>query len=214
MRYLIILSLSVALLIILEHREHKQSATKATTTTKTTISTKTQADKFTPQQHQAIKQAISGFGSKIVDGVATYTLPGGGKVSFRKGTFGDKFTSFLGVHPNKVGERFIFDNLEFSTGSANLSAYSLKEVAELAKVLKAFPKVHIHIEGHTDALGDPTKNIALSLARANAISNQLVASGINAYRFTRQGLGSAKPANESDPTAKENRRVEIVITKR
>jgi len=163
---------------------------------------------------KAVGGAVAGFGSKVVDGVKSFTLPGGGKVSFREGTFGDKFTSFLGMGSTKVGERFTFDNLTFATGSANLDANSLKEVAECAKVLKAFPKVHINIEGHTDSRGDAAKNKALSLARANAVKNQLIASGINGNRLTTQGLGSDKPANAANTAAAENRRVEVVVTKR
>lgn len=162
----------------------------------------------------AIGGAVKGFGSKVVDGIKSFELPGGGKVSFREGTFGDKFTSFLGVNSNKVGERFTFDNLTFATGSANLDSKSLKEVSELSKVLKAFPKVHIDIEGHTDSRGDAAKNKALSLARATAVKNKLVESGINANRLTTQGLGSDKPANASNTAAAENRRVEVVVTKR
>jgi len=163
---------------------------------------------------KAVGGAVTGFGSKVVNGIKSFELPGGDKVSFREGTFGDKFTSFLGTNSTKVGERFTFDNLTFNTGSANLSAESLKEVAECAKVLKAFPKVHINIEGHTDSTGDAAKNQTLSLARANAVKKQLVASGINANRLTTQGLGSSKPVNAANTTAAENRRVEVVVTKR
>lgn len=162
----------------------------------------------------AVGGAVKGFGSKVVDGVKSFTLPGGGNVSFREGTFGDKFTSFLGTGSTKVGERFTFDNLTFATGSANLDATSTKEVNELSKVLKAFPKVHINIEGHTDSRGDAAKNKALSLARATAVKNKLVGSGINANRLAVQGLGSDKPANASNTAAAENRRVEVVVTKR
>lgn len=162
---------------------------------------------------KAVGGAVAGFGSKVVDGVKSFTLPGGGKVSFREGTFGDKFTSFLGVSSNKAGKRFTFDNLTFATGSANLDGTSLKEVAELSKVLKAFPKVHINMEGHTDSRGNADKNKALSLARATAVKNQLASTGISTNRLTVEGLGSDKPANASNPAAAENRRVEVVVTK-
>ncbi len=159
--------------------------------------------------------AVAGFGSKVVDGVKSFTLPGGGSVSFKEGSFGDKFTSFLGVKSTKVGERFTFDNLTFATGSANLDAASLKEVAELAKVMKAFPTVHINVEGHTDSSGDAAKNKALSLSRANAVKKQLTASGINEKRMTTAGLGSDKPIMENGAENKEkSRRIEVVVTKR
>jgi len=161
-----------------------------------------------------VGEAVKGFSSTVKDGVKSFELPGGLKVGFKEGSFGDKFTSFLGVAGTDVGKRFTFDNLTFATGSANLDATSLKEVAELSKVLKAFSKVHINIEGHTDSSGDAAKNKALSLARANAVKAQLEKSGIAANRLTTQGLGSEKPANAADTAAAENRRVEVVVTKR
>ncbi len=161
-----------------------------------------------------VGDVVKGFSSTVVDGVKSFELPGGLKVGFKEGSFGDKFTSFLGVAGTEVGKRFTFDNLTFATGSANLDAGSLKEVAEMSKVLKAFPKVHLNIEGHTDSSGNAAKNKALSLARANAVKAQLEKSGISANRLTTQGMGSEKPVNAANTAAAENRRVEVVVTKR
>jgi hypothetical protein len=67
--------------------------------------------------------------------------------------------------------------------------------------------------GHTDTAGHASYNMALSLRRANAVKNGLVANGVPATSIAVIGKGETSllvqtPDNVREP---QNRRVEIVI---
>lgn len=72
----------------------------------------------------------------------------------------------------------------------------------------------IIIEGHTDSRGYEARNVQLSLARANAVADYLVARGIDRDRIVAEGLGSAQPIadNASRDGRRANRRVVIRLT--
>jgi OOP family OmpA-OmpF porin len=69
------------------------------------------------------------------------------------------------------------------------------------------------VGGHTDAQGDDTKNLKLSLGRAEAIVGYLVGRGVDKGRLTAVGYGEGKPidTNQTDAGRARNRRVELVI---
>jgi len=68
----------------------------------------------------------------------------------------------------------------------------------------------LQIEGHADDReGDDDTALLLSEERADAVYRWLVDHGIDSGRLTAVGVGSARPADESDPAA--NRRVEFRI---
>lgn len=79
----------------------------------------------------------------------------------------------------------------------------------------------VRIEGHTDGKGSESYNRRLSLRRADAVKNWFLAHGLNAMKFSTDGLGAAKPVapntkpdGSDDPAGRQkNRRVEIVIRK-
>ena len=84
---------------------------------------------------------------------------------------------------------------------------------EIAGVLKQHADLKILIEGHTDNVGTPAANLALSDARAAAVKAALVADfGADAARITTKGMGDTKPAapNTSAVGRAQNRRVEVV----
>ena len=67
------------------------------------------------------------------------------------------------------------------------------------------------IAGHTDGLGDETYNASLSERRAQAVVEYLEANfAISADRLLGRGYGETYLANPDDPSAPENRRVEIL----
>ncbi|WP_332745701.1 OmpA family protein [Hydrogenophaga sp.] len=94
----------------------------------------------------------------------------------------------------------------------------LDTLAARAKGLKGIER--IVLVGHTDRLGDADYNQRLSLQRATAVRDHLVARGIDATLFTVEGRGSREPIKscaDSLPRAalisclQDNRRVEVEI---
>ena len=68
--------------------------------------------------------------------------------------------------------------------------------------------------GHTDTNGSAQRNLALSVARADAVRDELVASGIVGLRITTLGEGGTKPlvTNDSPANRRKNRRIEIKVS--
>ncbi|SAL56175.1 ompA family protein [Caballeronia terrestris] len=71
----------------------------------------------------------------------------------------------------------------------------------------------ILIEGHTDNEGTRVYNDALSLMRAEAIANALIARGVPAARIRTKGMAYLQPiASNNTPEGRaQNRRVEIFV---
>ncbi|MBL8950951.1 MAG: OmpA family protein [Myxococcaceae bacterium] len=106
--------------------------------------------------------------------------------------------------------------IQFSTGKKILPA-SNKLLMQVASVLKAQRRIKlVQIEGHTDNVGKPEKNLKLSQERADLVKAFLVKQGIDPARLKAVGFGQEKPI-ESNSTAKgreANRRVELNIIER
>ena len=111
---------------------------------------------------------------------------------------------------NKNG--FIALYINFDTGKSDLKADGKATVAEIVKMLKAAPTMKVAIEGHTDNVGQPAANKALSEARARSVMSAIVSGGIDAKRLSAAGFGQEKPIadNRSEDGRAKNRRVELV----
>jgi outer membrane protein OmpA-like peptidoglycan-associated protein len=145
-------------------------------------------------------------------------LPGGVKVSVPEGSFNYSLHQWLaGTTDIAVPKRFIFDNLNFETGSTRLTTESVPTVESLVVILKAYPAAAVRLEGHTDNTGDAAANKKLSLDRAIVVKELLVKGGITEARITgTDGYGEEKPiaANETEEGRAKNRRTELVVEKR
>ena len=109
--------------------------------------------------------------------------------------------------------RWATQGILFATGKAELQPESRPVLKEIAGVLKQHADLKVLIEGHTDNVGTPAANLALSDARAAAVKAALVADfGADAARITTKGMGDTKPAapNTSAVGRAQNRRVEVV----
>jgi outer membrane protein OmpA-like peptidoglycan-associated protein len=103
----------------------------------------------------------------------------------------------------------------FSYDSATLVPRAIESLQKLGTLIQQNPNVSFSIEGHTDSFGSPDYNMALSLRRANAVRDWLVANmGIAPSRIQTRGFGDTKlivPADKSQDEQAPNRRVEIVL---
>ena len=144
-------------------------------------------------------------------------LPGGMKVSVPEGSFHYSLHQWLaGTTDATVPKRFVFDNLNFETGSTQLAPESVPTVDSLVVILKAYPNVAVSLEGHTDNTGDAAANKKLSLDRAVVVKEIMVKGGITEGRIGTDGYGQEKPIapNETEEDRAKNRRTELVVEKR
>ncbi|MBB1517618.1 OmpA family protein [Aquipseudomonas guryensis] len=107
---------------------------------------------------------------------------------------------------------FIALYINFDTGKADLKADGQASVREIVSMLSSAPELKIAIEGHTDNVGQPADNKALSERRAQSVMAAIVAAGIPAERLQAAGFGQERPVadNRSAEGRAKNRRVELV----
>jgi OmpA-OmpF porin, OOP family len=144
-------------------------------------------------------------------------LPGGVKISVPEGSFNYSLHQWLaGTNDTTVPKRFVFDNLNFETGSTQLTPESVPTVDSLVVILKAYPAVAVRLEGYTDSTGDAAANKKLSLDRAIVVKEIMIKGGIPDERIGTDGYGQEKPiaSNETEEGRAKNRRTELVVEKR
>ena len=102
----------------------------------------------------------------------------------------------------------------FQSGAALIAKESEGALDELVILLQACPDALIHVEGHTDADGDAQLNLGLSVARAEAVVDALVARGINPQRLYAVGYGESTPVADNTTSAgkRQNRRIVVTVS--
>jgi outer membrane protein OmpA-like peptidoglycan-associated protein len=87
-------------------------------------------------------------------------------------------------------------------------------LTKLAGVLVKYDQSDATVVGYTDSVGSEDYNKQLSLRRAQAVVDFLVAQGVPAQRLQAQGMGEANPvaSNATDAGRQLNRRVEILVS--
>lgn len=107
----------------------------------------------------------------------------------------------------------------FDVGKHDLSPAAKQALAPVVKFFGSHPEIEImRVEGHADLTETPTPEaaLALSVRRAEAVRDYLVAQGVEARRMETVGYGATRPVMEgSTPEALAmNRRVDFTVVKR
>lgn len=105
--------------------------------------------------------------------------------------------------------------VNFASGSAELTPQAVRQLDELGRALSssALSGYKFRIEGHTDTVGTPESNRALSEYRAKAVATYITAKfNIDPARLVAVGKGEDElavrtPAQTAEP---RNRRVQII----
>lgn len=108
----------------------------------------------------------------------------------------------------------ILGDLNFETGSTNLSDGDYQSLLDLAEFMLNNPTAVIALVGHTDATGDLDINIRVSQQRAEAVRARLIEEfGVPENRLQAEGMGYLAPRDTNlTPEGRErNRRVEAVL---
>ncbi|TGV40490.1 flagellar motor protein MotB [Mesorhizobium sp. M00.F.Ca.ET.186.01.1.1] len=113
-----------------------------------------------------------------------------------------------------IARRVDLDTLNFEFGSSTISDTEVQKLegvaAAMEKLLKKNPAETFLIEGHTDAVGRPEANLALSDRRAEAVAEALTSAfGIPPENLTTQGYGEEYLKVNTQAPNRENRRVAI-----
>ena len=104
------------------------------------------------------------------------------------------------------------EGIYFDFASATLLPQSTPALRALAEMMTANAKWQLRSEGHTNSVGGDAPNLELSIGRANAVRDAIVAQHkIAAARFTSNGLGATRPIAKNDTLGGRaaNRRVEL-----
>jgi outer membrane protein OmpA-like peptidoglycan-associated protein len=146
-------------------------------------------------------------------------LPDGSELDAYKGGIEDMLVAYLNSsnQADSISKNlwFDFDNLNFKTGSAEITEESMPQIKNIAAILKAYPKAKIKIGGYTDKTGDESANMKLSQTRAESVMAELKSQGVpDAQIVGAEGYGSqfAKAAADApDEERKKDRRISVSV---
>ena len=126
----------------------------------------------------------------------------------------------IALVPDKTMRIILTGDLLFDTGEADLNRFSQSSLITIAEVIKDTPYM-INVVGHTDNIPMHSEKYAtnweLSVARASTVARFLVEEmDMNPQQFVVSGYSSYRPVkpNTNARNRAENRRVEIIISKR
>lgn len=113
----------------------------------------------------------------------------------------------------RLAELSAHNAILFQSGAAIIAASAATELDAFAQALLLCPDADVDVEGHTDADGDDRLNLALSVARAEAVVNALIERGVSPARLYAIGYGETLPVadNATADGKRQNRRIVVSV---
>jgi outer membrane protein OmpA-like peptidoglycan-associated protein len=106
------------------------------------------------------------------------------------------------------------NGVQFDSGGATIKRESFTALEQAAKFLSDHPDVQVVVQGHTDDVGSPETNLALSQRRADAVLKYLIVNyGVDPTRLVAKGMGAQAPVapNDTEENRARNRRIELLV---
>ncbi len=128
-----------------------------------------------------------------------------------KGAMAQEITA-SGIYDTLAKQGRIALYILFDTGKATIKPESQDIVKQVVDMMKAHPDLKVAVEGHTDNVGAPAANKALSEQRAKSVMAAITSQGVAPARLAAAGFGQDKPVadNATEDGRARNRRVELV----
>ena len=103
--------------------------------------------------------------------------------------------------------------LSFAPGEAVIEAAGDEQLGSLKDTLDECPNAVFEIGGHTDSQGREDTNLALSIARADAVRNALIGLGVAPSQLIANGYGESQPIadNDTEEGREANRRITFTL---
>lgn len=136
-------------------------------------------------------------------------------ISYKEESTGSPIKMDLVSKKIEANKAFTINNIQYKTNSAELTNGSKAILDEFVGFLKDNQSIFIEIRGHTDNVGNPIANMALSTDRAFTVFDYLCKSSIDKSRIKFKGYGDTQPikSNSTEEGRLENRRTEFFIIK-
>ncbi|WP_449396226.1 OmpA family protein [Devosia riboflavina] len=101
----------------------------------------------------------------------------------------------------------------FRSGAAVLAEGTETILASMATAINLCPGAAIDVAGHTDSDGEAAANLALSVARAEAVVTALIGLGVGPERLYAIGYGESQPVADNATAAgkAQNRRIVVSV---
>ena len=119
----------------------------------------------------------------------------------------------LNVQKSEQGKSFVINDIHYKTNSAEIEEGSKLILQSFAEYLLENPNLTVEIQGHTDNVGNPKDNEALSSNRAFSVKAYIESFKVPGKRVSAKGYGQSVPIadNKTEAGRAMNRRTEFLI---